>query len=304
MTNAFRIVLAWMFFAVAPIWADTATITIDASRAGPRINPRMYGIFLEEINHGVDGGLYAELVRNRAFEDGRPPEGYALRDGRWVDERGFNSGYEQYGYEVDGLPFWSLVQCGGAKGAMRLDKTGGVSEESSYCLELNVEEVGDGYVGVANEGFFGIGVEKGKQYRLSLYARRGETFTGSVSAWLEDADGSPCSDKASFELADGPWQHYEGLLTASHSQPRARLVVAAGSTGVVWLDFVSLFPAGTWKGRSNGLRPDIAQMIADLKPGFVRFPGGCVVEGGTVESSYNWKRTVGPLEGRQEQWGP
>ncbi len=304
MTTIRSIALAWFVFAAASALADTATIAIDASRPGPRINPRMYGVFLEEIGHGVDGGLYAELVRNRAFEDARPPEGYTLRDDRWVDARGFNSGYDQYGYGVDGLPFWTLVEEGGARGSMHLDKTGGVSDESAYCLRLEVESVGDGRLGVANQGFFGIGAQEGRTYSLSFYARRGVTFDGEVTVRLESRNGVACSDELSFEPSGDQWIKYEGTLTASRSERAARLVVAAGSAGTMWLDFVSLFPTETWKNRPGGLRPDVAQMIADLKPGFVRFPGGCVVEGGTVESAYNWKHTVGPLTERREQWGP
>src|SRR5215475_2844161 len=105
-------------------WAGTATISIDASKPGPRLNPRMYGIFLEEINHGVDGGLYAELIRNRGFEDAKPPEGYIFRNGRWVDSEGrgaYDAGFSRFGYVTNGLPFWSLVKEGGAQGSMHLD---------------------------------------------------------------------------------------------------------------------------------------------------------------------------------------
>jgi alpha-L-arabinofuranosidase len=284
-------------------WADTATITVDAAAAGPRVNPRMYGIFLEEIGHGVDGGLYAELVRNRAFEDGRAPEGYEQRGDRWVDGRGFNSGYEEFGYELDGLPFWSLVKTEGADGAMSLDKTGGISEASAYCLRLEATTVGEGRLGVANVGFFGIGAVEGKQYKLSLYAKCGEQAPASLKVRLEGRDGAPCTDEAVIELAGDGWQKYSATLTGSRNAGRARLVVAVSNTGVVSLDMVSLFPAETW--RDGGLlRADIAQMIADLEPGFVRFPGGCVVEGGTVDSAYNWKNTVGPVVDRREQFGP
>ncbi len=300
------------FCVVAALWqasavssrADTATIAIDAAQTGPRVNPRMYGIFLEEIGHGVDGGLYAELVRNRAFEDGRPPEGYQLRGDRWVDARGFNSGYDQYGYEPGGVPFWSLVKSGGAKGEMSLDEIGGVSKASSYCLRMEIQELGDGRLGVANEGFFGIGVAEGKKYSLSLYAKAGESFDGPLKVRLETREGEACSDEATIELSGDDWAQYKGTLTGTKAARRARVVITSAAPGVVSLDMVSLFPAETWRGRPGGLRPDIAQMIADLKPGFVRFPGGCVVEGGTVESAYNWKLTIGPLIERQEQWGP
>ncbi len=280
------------------------TVTIDAAKPGPEINPRLYGIFLEEINHGVDGGLYAELIRNRAFEDSRPPEGYAFRNGRWRDERGFDSGYSRYGYTTNGIPFWSLVQSGDAKGEMNLETTGGITEESAYCLRLNVEISNGGRVGIANEGFFGIGVKQGETYTLSLYARSVDGFDGPLTARLEDTSGNACSSEAEIKGVGREWKQFKTTLTGSKTDSKARFVLAAGAKGTVWLDFVSLFPKQTWKDRANGLRSDIAQMIADLKPGFVRFPGGCVVEAGTVETAYNWKLTVGPLEKRSERWGP
>jgi alpha-L-arabinofuranosidase len=295
--------LACLLF-VGPAWASTATITIDTAKTGPEINPHMYGIFLEEINHGVDGGLYAELVRNRAFEDSRAPEGYTLRNGRWVDAQGFSAGFSRFGYTTEGIPFWSLVRQGNARGAMHLETTGGVTPQSCYCLRLEVEDASDGRIGVANEGFFGIGVKQGELYALSFYAKADAGFTGSLAVKLEDSAGNACSDEARITGIGTQWTQFKATLTASRTEGKGRLVVAAGARGTVWLDFVSLMPARTWKGRPNGLRSDIAQMIADLRPGFVRFPGGCVVEGGTVETAYDWKLTVGPLEQRQERWGP
>jgi alpha-L-arabinofuranosidase len=284
--------------------AKDALVTIDTSAAGPRVNPRLYGVFLEEINHGVDGGLYAELVRNRGFEDGRPPEGYELRGGRWLDANGFPAGVDEFGYKIGGLPFWSLIRTGDAAGAMHLDTSGGITMESAYCLRVDVEKLSEGQIGVANEGFFGIGIKQGETYRLSLYARVGDEFNGPLTARLEDGDGNPCSSSVTFENFGSDWKQYKAELVAVKTESKARLVILAGAAGSVWLDFVSLFPDKTWKDRPNGLRPDIAQMIADLKPGFVRFPGGCVVEGGTVETAYNWKDTIGPVENRPERWGP
>jgi alpha-L-arabinofuranosidase len=302
----------------ASLRASTATITIDASQKGPAINPRMYGIFLEEINHGVDGGLYAELIRNRGFEDSRPPEGFTKRDGRWLDAKGYDAGFDQFGYTTEGIPFWSLLKEGNAKGAMSLETTGGITEQSRHCLRLDIEDPADGSVGVANTGFFGIGLQQDQKYNLSLYvkarvaaasdslpmASSSMKDSSSLVIHLEDFSGNALSDVVRIEGIGSNWRQFKATLTASATQSKARLVILAQAKGTLWLDFVSLFPATTWKGRPNGLRPDIAQMIADLKPGFVRFPGGCVVEGGTVETAYNWKRTVGPLENRQECWGP
>ncbi|MEN6577182.1 MAG: alpha-L-arabinofuranosidase C-terminal domain-containing protein [Phycisphaerales bacterium] len=293
-----------LLLSTATLHATTATIAIDASQKGPAIDPRMYGIFLEEINHGVDGGLYAELIRNRAFEDSRPPEGFTLRDGRWLDAKGYDAGFDQFGYATDGVPFWSLVKEGKTKGAISLETTGGVTEESCYCLRLDIEYGAGGRIGVANGGFFGIGLRQGQKYELSLYARGGKEFIRPPSVCLENQAGKAVSNTVLIQGIGDNWKQFKATLTASVTESKARLVILTGATGTLWLDFVSLFPAETWKGRSNGLRSDIAQMIADLKPGFVRFPGGCVVEGGTVETAYNWKDTVGPLESRPERWGP
>jgi len=283
---------------------DQVLVHVDAGKPGPEINPNMYGIFLEEINHGVDGGLYAELVRNRAFEDSRPPEGFVFENGRWQNRQGFDSGYTRYGYTTNGVPFWSLVQTGEAKGGMYLQTNGGITEESSCCLRLEADSITNGAFGIANEGFFGIGVLKGEHYRLSLFAHGGHGFQGPLTVRLETAEGDPCSDTVTIPHLGESWSRFEGVLSATVTTSEARLVITMRNTGTVWLDFVSLFPAKTWKERPNGLRPDIAQMIYDLHPRFVRFPGGCVVEAGSIETAYDWKLTVGPLEQRQERWGP
>ena len=291
---------AFLVLAVAA-WlpAGTATVTVDAGQPGPKLNPRMYGIFLEEINHGVDGGLYAELIANRAFEGSRPPEGCTLRDGRWKSKQGWDSGFD---VKPGDVPRWSLVREGGAKGAMHLETTGGLNENTPYCLRLDVDDASGGRLGVANEGFWGIGLAQGETYDLSLYARSEGGLTGPLTVILEDAKGRACSEPAKVEGVGGEWKQFKAVLAATRTEPKARLVITAGAKGKVWFDMVSLFPAKTFKGRPNGLRADIAQMIADLKPGFVRFPGGCVVEGGNVETAYNWKFTVGPVEQRPERW--
>ncbi|MHB1035132.1 MAG: alpha-L-arabinofuranosidase C-terminal domain-containing protein [Pirellulales bacterium] len=276
--------------------AQTATITIDASKQGPRIDPRLYGIFLEEINHGVDGGLYAELIANRAFEDSRPPEGFTLQNGRWKDAKGYDSGFNVRPGEV---PRWSLVRQGAANGEIRVETEGGLNDRTPYCLRMRIEDLGSGRLGAANEGYWGIGLKAGEKYNLVLHARAAGGG-GPLTVRLEDGTGNACSDAARLDGIAEKWGRYSAVLTASRSESKARLVVTAGSPGTVWLDFVSLIPQRTWKG--HGLRPDIAEMIAGLKPGFVRFPGGCVVEGGTVETAYNWKLTVGPVEERREQW--
>ena len=280
--------------------ADTAIISIDVSKPGPKINPQMYGIFLEEINTAVDGGLYAELIRNRGFEDAKAPEGFLFRNGHWDNGRGYVIPYH---FEVDkSLPYWSLVKEGGAKGSMTLDLSHPLASATPRSCRLEVEDVSSGRLGIANEGYWGIGVRAGAQYLLSFWARGDTEFAGPLMARLESVGGETLSDTATIEKIDGHWTQYKATLTATITDSQARFVLTAGAKGTVWLDMVSLFPARTFKNRPNGLRPDIAQMIADLKPGFVRFPGGCVVEGATPENAYNWKLSIGPLAQREEIW--
>ena len=282
------------------LWAATATIQIDASKPGPKIDPKMYGIFLEEINHGVDGGLYAELLRNRAFEDAKPPEGFTFRNGRWLDAKGYDAGFH---HSTNSLPYWSLIVEGSAKGSMYLDMENPLNVISPRSLRLEIEDATSGRLGIANEGFWGIGVMPGEKYNLSFWARCSDGYTGKLSAILEDENGTACSEAVKATGLTTQWKRYQMTLAGTKNEAKARFVLSANGKGKVWFDFVSLFPAKTWNNRPNGFRSDLAQMIADLKPGFVRFPGGCVVEGGTIETAYNWKYTIGPIEERQEQWG-
>ena len=297
-----------------PLLAATVSIHINATNPGPHLNPRMYGIFLEEINHGVDGGLYAEMIRNRGFEDAKPPEGFTFRPGngnrpgRWMAGQYDAAAFGRFDYfNPDGtmkdFPFWSLVKEGAAQGSMNLDTNHPLDPAGPRSLRLEIDDLGSGRLGIANEGFFGVGVVAGKQYSLSFWAR-GEGFSGPLTASVEDSGGVPCVQPVILEGVTGQWRQFHATLIAAKTDAQARFVLTAGARGKVWFDMVSLFPAETFKNRPNGLRPDLAQFLADLKPGFIRFPGGCVIEGGTIETAFNWKDSVGPLPGRQEQFGP
>ena len=161
-----------------------------------------------------------------------------------------------------------------------------------------------GNLGIAKEGFWGVGVKKGEQYLLTFWAR-GRSSTGGTEplfAQLVGSDGQVISNTVSMSRFAWNWERFSGKLNATLSEPHALLQITTNKAGTVWFDMVSLFPKKTFKGRLNGVRDDIAKMIADLKPGFVRFPGGCVVESSTVETTYNWENTIGPLEQRQEVW--
>src|SRR6266478_7680356 len=129
--------------------AGTATVNIDLGKPGPQLNPRMYGIFLEEINFGVDGGLYAELLRNRGFEDAKPPEGYTFKNGRWQDEKGYDAGFSRFGYVTNGLPSWTLVKEGQAQGSMQLDLVHPLNSATPRSLRLEVAQARPGRLGIA-----------------------------------------------------------------------------------------------------------------------------------------------------------
>jgi len=283
--------------------AEPVVLGIDLQQTGPRTNPRMYGIFLEEINHGIDGGLYSELVRNRGFEDSRPPEGFEPAGKRFVNSADFDSGFDEFGYSTDQINFWQVWPDSDSAGTASLQREGGVSEASGYCVKLTANDPASKGFGLANDGFFGIGVHEGESYEFSSYAK-GEDYGGVLIAKLLGPGGKAISNELEFGAIGDDWQRRSGKLVATSTTSKARLVVTLKSSGTVWLDFVSLMPSKTWKNEPNGLRPDIAKMIADLKPGFVRFPGGCVVEGGSIETAYDWKLTVGPVEQRHERWGP
>src|SRR5262245_54909778 len=170
--------VGWLVLAGASSFAASATIQIDAAKSGPRLNPRMYGIFLEEINFGVDGGLYAELIRNRGFEDAKPPEGYTFRDGRWLDEKGYDARFSRFGYETDGLPSWSLIQRSHSRASMHLDTAEPLNAASPRSLCLEIETLGSGRIAIANKGYWGIGLREGEKYNLTFWARCADGFTG------------------------------------------------------------------------------------------------------------------------------
>lgn len=248
-----------------------ARIRVHLDREGPKIPRTLYGIFFEEISCAGDGGLYAELVRNRSFEDSDRPE------------------------------HWALVQSGACRGEIAIDDERPVSEKNPRSLRLSISRGGEGRVGVANEGWWGIPLREGETYDLSLFARASGGFSGPLAVTLESRDGKVYA-AGSIEGIGEEWARRSLALVSSGTDPAARLAVAASSPGTAWIDVVSLFPRNTWKRRPNGLRPDLAELLAALAPGFCRFPGGCWVEGDTLEFALRWKRTIGDIAERRTQF--
>ena len=253
------------------VHAQEAEIAVAVDQPGHAVSPTLWGIFFEDINCSADGGIYAELVRNRSFEDSdKQPEQ------------------------------WSVVSSGPAKVEMAVATEKPVSAKNLHALRVTITAAGPGRAGVANGGFWGMALKKGAGYSLSLYARGGDGFDGPLTATLESNAGAVYAQETIGKLT-ADWKLYRLSLKAKDTDPKARLVISATQPGMFWLDVVSLFPETTWKNRPNGLRPDLAAMLAGLKPSFNRFPGGCWVEGDTMSLAYRWKQTIGDIAERRTQ---
>ncbi len=238
---------------------------IKTNKPGAPIQPTMYGIFFEDINFGADGGLYAELVKNRSFEF---PQTFM--------------GWNTFGN----------VQV----------KDDGPFERNPHYVRLGDPGHGHKHTGIENEGFFGIGVEKDKEYRFSVWARTVDGETSKIRVEITDPDtmdDRQAIAKQDVEISGKEWKKYTVILKPSKTDAKAhlRIFLTTPKSGVD-LEHVSLFPVDTWKGHENGMRKDLAQKLADLKPGVFRFPGGCIVEGTDMDTRYQWKNTVGPVENR------
>ena len=245
--------------------AQTNEMVIQTKKLGAEIQPTMYGLFFEDINYAADGGLYAELVKNRSFEF---PQNLM--------------GWKTYGKVtlMDDGPF----------------------ERNPHYVRLSNPGHAHKHTGLDNEGFFGIGVRKGEEYRFSVWARLPQG-NGKETLRIELVDTKSMGEHQAFATADltvdsKEWKKYQLILKPGMTQPKSTLRIFLTSKGTVDLEHISLFPVDTWKGHENGLRKDLAQALADIHPGVFRFPGGCIVEGTDLNTRYDWKKSVGPVENR------
>lgn len=248
-----------------------ANIVINAGNTKP-ISDKLIGIFFEDINYSADGGLYAELIQNRDFEYSRADRG-------------------DWGPEFA----WTLE---GNGGSMEIRTENPIHDNNPHYVALNVTSVGN--VALMNSGFDGIVVRKGEKYDLSLFAKQLEGNGGKLKVSIV-ADGNTIAE-ATLKAPSSEWQTLSATLKANVDAQNASLRVEPQGVGTVGLDMISLFPQNTFKGHKNGLRADLAQALADLKPKFMRFPGGCVAHGNGLDNIYRWKETIGPLEARKPQF--
>ena len=244
-------------------YAQTHTFDVNTKKVGAKVQPTMYGIFFEDINYAADGGLYGELVKNRSFEF------------------------------PDALMGWK------AFGKFEV-KNDGPFERCPHYVVLGYSGHNDAATGLQNEGYFGIGIEKAEDYRFSVWAK---AVSGDATVEVSLVDESTMEEHQEFATAElkvsgNEWKKYELVLKAPKTVQKANLRLLLKGKNSVALEHVSLFPKHTFKDRDNGMRRDLAQALYDLHPGVFRFPGGCIVEGSSLEQRYQWKNSIGPVENR------
>ena len=240
-------------------------LIIRADKPGAEIQPTMYGLFFEDINYAADGGLYAEMIKNRSFEF---PQSLM--------------GWESFG-------------------KVSVRDEGGPFERNPHYVRLLPSGHPHKFTGLTNEGFFGVAFTKGESYRFSVWARAVSDRPSKIRVELTDPASmgeTQVMASASISIKSADWERYTVTLTPEATVSNGRLRIFLESDGGCDLEHISLFPTDTWKGHENGLRRDLAQKLADIHPGVFRFPGGCIVEGTDLDTRYQWKNSVGPVENR------
>ncbi|WP_295128676.1 alpha-L-arabinofuranosidase C-terminal domain-containing protein [uncultured Chitinophaga sp.] len=299
----------YMFSATAQ---KAVSVTVDVAKPEARVSPSLHGIFFEEISHGGEGGLYAELIQNRGFEESRIPQGVQLKNGWLVPDaaphwflNGKPSDWRMPWEIKSDYPYWKLNSKGGSQMTIALTQEKPLNAATPRSLKVTVNKVDVAAKHeVVNEGFWGINTVKGDTYTLTFFARTAADYKSGVTASLQTRDGKVLATNTFKSISSGEWKKYTCKLTATDTDPLAEFALSFNGTGTVYIDFVSLFPDKTFKGRKNGMRNDLGVLLADLKPAFLRWPGGCFVEGITIESAPNWKQTIGPLEKREATYSP
>ena len=245
--------------------AATNELVVQTNKVGAPVQPTMYGIFFEDINYAADGGLYAEMIKNRSFDF---PQNFL--------------GWTTFG-NVD-------------------LKNDGPFERNPHYVRLGDPGHPHKHTGLENEGFFGVSVKKGEEYRFSVWARTPQGGKSSIRVEIVDTKSmgeTQVIANQNVEIDGKEWKKYQVILTPSETLKDGKLRIFLNKPEqTVDLEHISMFPVDTWKGHENGMRKDLAQHLYDLQPGVFRFPGGCIVEGTDEATRYQWKNSVGPVENR------
>ena len=267
--TAFFISLFFVCIAAVSTAQENRTIIVRADQPVASVQPTMWGVFFEDINMGADGGIYAELVKNRSFEFTKPLTG------------------------------WSITQDKPSEGSVLVQNRQGNNLSNPRFIRVTVNQAEKGKMSLVNDGFRGMGIKKGLRYDFSMmYRNAGKGI--KINLELRDSSKTVIGKtSAMIDNTGNEWQKLTASLNASATEAKANLAIWFEGEGTIDIDMVSLFPEDTWKKRPGGMRADMVQLLADMKPGFIRFPGGCIVEGFDLSQRYQWKKTIGPLDQRQ-----
>lgn len=267
--NRFCGVLAGVTAMISIASAQTKYVNIDATKSVAKVPSTMWGVFFEDINFGADGGLYAELIKNRSFEFTQPLMG------------------------------WKKLGKANKEGVFLVENREGENPKNPRFLRVTAGNTVKGDLGLSNEGFRGMGIKKDNGYDFSIFYRTKSNQRSVVVELVDSTNTIHGTTTVQLSDADGEWHKAKGTFKSNATILKATANVWIVGDGNVDLDMISLFPQDTWKNRPGGLRADMVQRLADMKPGFIRFPGGCIVEGRDLANRYQWKNTVGPIEERK-----
>lgn len=285
-------------------------LVINLQEKGAEVAPSMYGIFFEEINHAGDGGLYAELVKNRSFEELEMPEGYYAEGDILHPKEVCNhlTGEVRHGsfrWTTEPVPGWTLQTGENSSAEMKLTKENPKFQSAPNNLKVTIKDASTP-VRLVNGGYWGMNLVKDDSYLLRAILRTSADYKGKITALLL-SDTDEVLALAPVEVdGSGSWNDVRQTLRPSATAAKGKLALEFDGTGTVSLDYVSLFPEKTFCDRPNGLRNDVAEMLNGLHPAFVRWPGGCVVEGISLENRFEWKKTLGDpasRSGEYSTWG-
>jgi alpha-L-arabinofuranosidase len=268
--------LSLVLLSIASVGVAEPTLTIQADKTVKHASPMLYGLMTEEINHSYDGGLYAELIQNRAFLD-----------------------------DNENPKCWSLAQNGGSAATIALDNNETFNGKVTLRLDVTTASKSNP-AGVANAGYWGIPVFPSTRYHASFYAKASQNFSGPVTLSIVSDDGATVYAHARVSHLSSSWQTYEATLKTGHGftpTAKAHFLLSVEKPGTIWLGYVSLFPP-TWGNQPNGFRQDLLQMLIDMNPKFLRMPGGNYLEGNRIATHFDWKKTIGPVVDRHGHEGP
>lgn len=286
-------------------FAQTDAIRIDLNKKGADVSPNLYGIFFEEINHAGDGGLYAELVQNRGFEEHVLPSGMTYVDGKAVavdspnyEHRVNRKWSTPWNVDAKKMLAWEIKALGGTAKFDVVKPDEPLHPNTPNAMQISISSLNPGgKVVLTNTGYWGMGLKSGDKYDLRFYVKSAD-YKGNITARISEGQGT-ITFKAK-KIKD--WTEFTGVLTSSDTTPNGSLILEFDAPGTIYVDYVSLFPQKTFMGRKNGLRLDLAQMLQGLHPTFMRWPGGCIVEGATYENRFKWKETIGDPMTRRGEW--